>query len=477
MAALITEITARLINARAAHLNEKSTLNALLDQETAAKAAVKFALVASRDGKEEVSPEKLAGLEAVANGFASRISAQRKLEAAAEKDMADIQNELDKAKSEQTTEDAALAVTPSGRVSVKENSEDDPKRGFRDHRDFLKAVMVAGRFGKVDNRLKKLASISQHAPNATQGSDEQGTYSDPVGNYLVPSGVMPGLLKITPESDPLQPFITHIPMSAPTVSFNARVDKDHTTSVSGGLTVTRRPETVDGTSSRMTFEQVTLTANEEFGLAFATERIIHDSPESFIALISAGFNDEFVAAAMKERLNGTGVGERLGVLRSPALISVAKETGQVAATIKKENIDKMAARSWKYNRAVWLANHNTLPQLLSIVQAVGTGGTPVPYFTWTPGGQSYLLGRPIFFSEFAKTVGTQGDLILCVWSEYLEATFEAEQFAESIHVRFASAERAFRFYRRNDGQPWWRAVLTPANGDTLSPIVVLDTRA
>ena len=46
-----------------------------------------------------------------------------------------------------------------------------------------------------------------------------------------------------------------------------------------------------------------------------------------------------------------------------------------------------------------------------------------------------------------------------------------------MHVRFDVGERAFRFYRRNDGQWWWRTVLTPKNGDTLSPTVTLAARA
>ena len=343
------------------------------------------------------------------------------------------------------------------------NVEKDPKRGFRDHKELLACVMVAGRSGRVDERLKLLA---------TQGSDEQGVYSDPAGGFLVPTAIAPGILSIQPEDDPIAGLATQVTMSAPTVNFNARVDKNHSTSVSGGLTVSRRSETVDGTSSRMIFEQVTLTANEEFGMAFASERILSDSPESFVSILAAGFRDEYAAFAQNERINGAGTGERMGFLNSPAKITVAKQSGQTAATILKENIDKMEARCWRYGRAVWLANHNTRPQLKSIVQAVGTGGAPVGYFV----GDT-LDGRPIFFTEFAKTLGTEGDLILVVPSEYMEAMYESPQYAESIHVRFAAAERAFRFYRRTDGRPWWTSPLTPKNGDTLSPIVTLAVRA
>jgi len=111
------------------------------------------------------------------------------------------------------------------------------------------------------------------------------------------------------------------------------------------------------------------------------------------------------------------------------------------------------------------------------VQVIGTGGNPVPYFL-TSGGQETLDGRPIYFTEHAKNLGTVGDLVLANWSQYLEGEYQGMQQAESIHVRFVSAERAFRFYKRNDGRTWWRSALTPKNSaPTLSPFLTLATRA
>jgi HK97 family phage major capsid protein len=485
----INELRQSLIEAKATLQNKKGAHDSLLDQQAAAKIAYHGLLKKQADGKlTEQETKDLPGAEAAFQGFEARISAQRKLVAAAESEVAKLEQELNTAEQARDKELADLKERPSGRVSVDPpNATKDPKRGFADHKDFLGAVMRFGITGGrlFDERLKPLAAVKQagiagvdgrKAPFAAAGSDEQGVYSDPHGGFLVPVGVAPGILSVAPEDDPLAGLLTPVPMMSPTVSFNARVDKNHATSVSGGLTVTRRPETVDGASSRMQFDQVVLTANEEFGLAFASERIIADSPQSFVAILQAGFRDEYVASAMKERINGTGTGERLGVLLSPAKIKVAKEGGQPADTIKKENIDKMAARCWRYSRAVWLANHNTRPQLKSLVQVIGTGGNAVPYFT-NEGGRELLDGRPIFFSEFAKTIGDEGDLILIVPSEYLEGTYESEQYAESIHVRFTAGERAFRFYRRNDGRPWWTSPLIPNQGDTLSPIVTLADRA
>lgn len=390
-----------------------------------------------------------------------------------------IQREAERLELERETAGALFdEKVRTGAVSVHDRSEDDPSGGFKSHYDFLSAVMTA-RQGDIDPRLSRFAMVKDRKGNGyhvTQGSDEQSTVYDPAGGFLIPRTVVPGVLKVTPEQDVLMNLVTPVPMSSPSIVINARVDKDHSSSVSGGLTVTRRPELIDGTSSRMLFEPVNMDARDLFGGAFASENILNDSPESFIAILSAGFGDEFANCSMRERLTGQSNGEFLGVLNSPCMVSVAKEPGQVAKTIVKENIDKMVARCWRYGSAVWLANNNTLPALTGLVQTVGTGGMPVSYFTFNATGQMSLFGRPIFFTEWCKALGTVGDLVLGVWSEFLEGTYQPVQQAESIHVRFMSNERAFRFWKRNCGQPWWKAPLTPRNGETLSPFVTIAAR-
>jgi len=452
-----------------------SDLNASIAKATKDRAAIGMAAVAENRKLTDDERAKFVAAGPAIEALQSELAENAELLAAAE-----AANEAERRMRpdgpDPDADASRLAAARAGLVVGQDRTELDTKRGYKDHKELLADVMAAGMYGRVSAKLKPL--------QATQGSDEQGVYSDPAGGFLVPSGVAPGLLQTDAEKDWIAALVTNIsPMTAPTVSFNARVDKDHTTSVSGGFTVTRRPETVDGTASRTAFEQVVLTANEEFGLAFATERILNDSPQSFVAIIAAGFSDEFANNAIKERLRGSGVGERLGVLHAlnTALVTVTKESQQAADTIVKENIDKMASRAWRYQNSVWIANHDTRPQLRSLVQAIGTGGTAVSYFegggTTSGGSVERLDGRPIYFTEHASKLGDVGDLSLIDWSQYLEGEYQQLQTAESIHVRFASAERAFRFYKRNDGRPWWRTFLTPAqSAQTLSPFVVLGAR-
>lgn len=360
--------------------------------------------------------------------------------------------------------------TPGGEPRiVKESSEDDPQRGFKSPREFITKVMDAGRGARVDDRLKPLAAA---------GSDEQSGASDPYGGFLVPVGFTPDVLSIQAEMDPFAGRTQQIPMETAIVKIPARVDKNHTSSVSGGLTVSRREETVSGSASRQEYEQVTLQAFSLFGLAYATEELLTDSPASFAALLANGFRDEFTARLIHERLFGTGVGEFLGAKNSPCFISQTKEVGQTAATINYENVIKMRSRCWGYGNAIWLANHDTMPHLMLLNQSVGTGGVPV----WQPSAREdapdLLLGRPLVFTEFCATVGTVGDIVLFNGTQYLEGLYEPTQSAESVHVRFVNHERTFKFWLRNAGAPWWRSALTPKNSSTtLSPFVGLETRS
>ena len=59
---------------------------------------------------------------------------------------------------------------------------------------------------------------------------------------------------------------------------------------------------------------------------------------SFAALLENGFRDQFTAHLVNERLFGTGVGEFEGVMNSPALMTVSKDTNQATKTITYSNV-------------------------------------------------------------------------------------------------------------------------------------------
>ncbi len=401
------------------------------------------------------------------------------------KSLADSQKELAEIKASPVYKTAGIYAEPR-----------DPKvaasGGFKNDREFLNAVLKSYQHHteEMDPRL-----IQWFEPNVRKGmkpglitkavgSDEARVISDPAGGFLVPPTFINDLLKIDPEDDPIGGRTRKIPMATPTVKIPARSDKTHTSSVAGGLTVGRRAETTAAIASQMTLEQVVLDAHMLMGLSYASEELLNDSAISFSAILSTGFSDQFIYALIKERLYGSGNGEFLGILTAldasslGPTVSIAKESSQVAATINYTNVVKMRAQCWGYNKAVWLANHDAYVQLSALSLPIGIAGTAMYTPSLREDRPDMLLGRPIIYTEYCKTIGTQGDLVLANWDEYLEGTYQPLQQDESVHVRFVNHERTFKFWMRNAGCPWWKVAITPAYSSVkLSPFIVLDTRA
>lgn len=352
-------------------------------------------------------------------------------------------------------------------MSVKERFEDDPKKGFKSIKHFLHAVTERELKGIADDRLTSLAA----------GGDDHHTQDNQRGGYLLPGGFLAELLSTPPPDDPIGDRTRKITIGPNTNSIKipARVDKDHSTSVAGGLTVSRRTETAAIATSQLALEKIKLELHGLAGAAYASEELLSMSPISIVGLLSDGFMDAFTDNRVEEILNGTGVGEYEGINTSPALVSVAKENAQAADTIVYQNIVKMYSRLWGKNNAIWLYNHDCLPQLMSMTSP---DGALLWAFSARDGEPNRLMGLPAFATEYCETLGDKGDLYLLNLNEYLEADRGTIDQGESIHVRFLNNERTFRFLKYSDGRGWWRTALTPKKSSTtLSPFVTLDARA
>ena len=180
-------------------------------------------------------------------------------------------------------------------------------------------------------------------------------------------------------------------------------------------------------------------------------------------------------------LIGTGSGQPLGIQNSDALISASIDTGQVTDTITYTNLVNMWARTPNKNNLVWVANHNTLPQLMNLTITGGTASTPV----WIPSNDATLapngsiFGAPIILTEHAAALGAVNDIALVDWSQYMigEKAGGGIKTATSMHLKFDYDQQTFKISYRWDGQPLWPTYFTPKNGDTLSPFVNLAERA
>jgi len=375
----------------------------------------------------------------------------------------------------------ALRSFTSG-IHTRPAFEDDPRFGFKTDNEFLRECMNATRDPqKADDRIKAVI-------NAV-GSDEYSRGNWQSAGILIPETMIDRILSMTPEADFITPRCTRIPMGASTVKIPARVDKDHSTSVTGGTRVYRTKETATVTKTKDTFEMVSLEASEIVGEAAATKQLMRDSPISIPALIEASMGAANVDKRIDELLNGNGQGMPLGVLNAAngALLSVDRVTNQSDSTIVSGmDVIRMAKRVWGYNNAIWIANHDLFDVLATLCVESPNNAGIIKLFSPVEGGNgtmATLWGRPLYFTEYAPGIASGDGSTINEWDDGLLSCINFaevmygerfQEFNRSVHVRFSEREEVFQFVTENDARPWWKTYLTPKNGiTTRSPFVML----
>ena len=392
------------------------------------------------------------------------------------KSVADIQSEVDL----KIAEIAGDIDSLRPKIEVGDDPIDkDEKGGFGSISHFAAHVAKADRSGgrNVTPELAKWLKKAASATSLVEGEDQYG-------GYLIPPEFRSNLMLAVTQMNEILPRCTGVPMKSTMIKIPYVNGFDESGSlVYGGIQWKWLDELATKTETRPKFGQITLELKKIAGLAYASDEILEDSPMSMENILRNGFRDGLNFALNNVFIRGSGAGQPLGVINAPCLVSVAKEAGQLAATIMFENIVNMYSRIHDTSGAVWLANQNTLPQLAAMSLAVGTGGAPV----WLPAGgisgapYDTLMGKPLIWSKHCSTLGTVGDIILADWSQYLVGQKAGQgadgKYDTSIHLKFDADQTCFRFVFRIDGQPWWPNYLqTPNSGSTLSPFVVLATR-
>jgi HK97 family phage major capsid protein len=341
---------------------------------------------------------------------------------------------------------------------------------------------------------EQLASVARAAQNphatdqrlldiqAAAAGASEGVASD--GGFLVQTDFTGELLRLVHETGVLVRRVNHKPISANAngVKVNA-VDESSRADGSrqGGVQAYWTGEAGSLIASKPKYRQMELNLQKLIGLYYATDELLMDTV-ALGAFAEEAFTEEFGFKIDDAIIRGTGAGMPLGILGHAGTVSVSKEGGQTAATIRKENVEKMFARMLTRSlmNSEWFINQSCWPQLFQLSQAVGVGGVPVFI---PPGGMSAapfgtLLGRPVTPIEQCSALGTVGDIIFADFGAYQMIDKGGIEAASSIHVQFLTDETVFRFILRTDGQPKRNAVLTPFKGsDTISSFLTLATRA
>lgn len=302
------------------------------------------------------------------------------------------------------------------------------------------------------------------------------------GSFLVPEEQRSELMMLAVEDAIVRPRSMIRPMTRESQTFPVVKETTRASNLFGGVKAFWNPEAGDisADESEPAFGQARYVAHKLTGYTVASRELLDDSAIALEGVLMPMFGTALGYFEDIAFIEGTGAGQPLGILNSPCLISVTKETGQDAATIVKENLDKMLSRMLPESRgrAVWLMHQDTMPQLLSLSQSVGTGGNSVMVMNIQNAPTFTIYGRPVIFTEKCQTLGTVGDIYFADFGYYTIGDRMALEMSSSPHVKFITDQMVWKFVQRVDGRPWLTSALTPRNGSTtISPFVALATRA
>ena len=348
--------------------------------------------------------------------------------------------------------------------------------GFKSLGQQLQAIAGVTISGRDDNRLR------WESLTPATGGAVSNVPSD--GGYLIQKDFVTDLMNKTNEESLLWSKVRKIPIGPNSDGLKLTVINETSRATGsrwGGVQVYWGAEADAATAKKPAFRLMELELKDLIGLAYATDRLLQDA-SALEAVFMQAFSSEIGFMLDDAVYNGDGAGKPLGILNAGCVISIAKESGQAAATLNYENVLKMWARMWARSRgnASWFINQDVEPQLYAMSKTIGTGGVPV-YMPAGGASQSpfaTLFGRPVVPIEHCATLGTTGDIMLADLTQYVGIEKGGLQADSSIHVRFTTNEKTFRFIARADGQPLWAAALTPFKGtNSLAPFVKLDARA
>jgi HK97 family phage major capsid protein len=334
--------------------------------------------------------------------------------------------------------------------------------GFANAGDFLKAV-VASSNGNVDRRFQNTALES----------------SAQDGGFLIPTDFRSAILSKVQGDESLLSRTTQLV----TASNNLSLPVDEVAPWDGtGIQAYWENEAAQYTDSKHKFGNVDYKLHKLTAMVKVSDELLSDAA-ALESYVRAKAPEAMVHKVNTAIVSGDGVGKPLGFLNSGFMVTVAKESAQVAATVNYENISKMYSRMlpMSIGKSVWLI-HPQIMEQLRLMKFDLTATSPVPVYLGPQGlaGAPYgtLMGRPILPLMQNPAVGAIGDIAFVDLSYYTTVVKTAGIKSDvSTHLYFDRDLVAFKFSLRIAGSCPFKAPVETKNGAyKMSGLVSLAAR-
>lgn len=382
--------------------------------------------------------------------------------------------------------DEALKALPELQKGVAqiEVTSDPADRPFKSIGENACAIAGFVKKGVMHDRLRGLHALQVAA--AKQAGDEKAlelAYKAALGSneaipsqgeFLLEPSLTPMFLKPIHEEGVISKDVQVLPVGPNSNSgWIPGIDETSRAAGSrwGGVRGYHSAEAATMTASQPKFRKINWELHKAYVLQYATDELLADSA-MLTAIINQSSAEELQFMVNDDLMNGIGGDRPVGVLNSPALISVTRtDATKVAHADLIAMWQRVSPRSKAKGK--WYINGEVHPQL-DAIYFTGTTSVLSPYIGYTESGVMQIYGRPVVETEFNAALGTAGDILFADFGEYLYWEKGAIESASSIHVQFLTDQTAFRFISRYDGQTALASALTPYKGtNTQSPFVTL----
>jgi HK97 family phage major capsid protein len=343
---------------------------------------------------------------------------------------------------------------------------------------------MARNFVPGDRKVKEFNSLNDFVHAAMYNPDDsrleyQESQSNDLkmgvgakGGFTIPTQFLSEIKSIAPTASIVRPRATVIPAGTPPdaeISMPA-LDQEpsgSTNQVYGGVIVEKVEEGGLKPETTLNFREIKLKPYEVAARIPMTDKLLRNSSAA-AAFVAGQLSKAVLGWEDYQFLQGNGVAGPLGAINSGAALVVARTT---SSSVTFADIRALEERLHGES-GIFIASRSVKAQLLAMT-GDGGGATNVIAYDRTTNTLS-LYGRPVLFSDRVPGLGTQGDLGLYNFSEYLIK----DGSGPIIETGFATGQwernkRSVKITWNVDGQPWLTKPYRDENNYEVSPFVIL----
>ena len=295
------------------------------------------------------------------------------------------------------------------------------------------------------------------------------------GGFAVPTEMWRSVYNSVSRDSIFLGRMTVFPMQSNEMTIPALNSENQKTGFIGNVEARIVAEADDGEVVTPTFRDMMLKARKWIIYMNASHESLVDSGGRIDGVIGPIIKLGVQQSVDEQALIGNGVGAPLGILNSPAAISIPRAT---ANEINYIDCVKMLSRIHPVFQggAIWIVSNEAYEMLMLMEDGASN-------LIWnvnsTQGADkaipSTFLGRPLFVSDFCSALGDRGDLVLVDPRALAFGLREDFALESSTAPEWLKHLISFRGYMRADIMPLLGSQITPRNGaSTLSFATVLE---